>query len=135
MKFPVIVFTKKGHMLSHPNWKHLTTLSHKGWERGGYNGLKIVDSNGLCFTVREAKKVGYPGLFFGYSLLKQRGVRVDLAYDSEPRTLPLLELKQMVVASIQSARSFWVAADMKQLLRELKAATSHQRIIELILGE
>jgi len=122
-------------MLAHPDWKSLTTLSHKAWEQGGYDGLKIVDSAGLGYLVKKASKTGYPGFLLGYSLLKQRGVRVDLVYESDPHPVSLEELRQTVITSIHSAREFWMAADIKQLLKAIKAATSHQGIIELVLGK
>jgi hypothetical protein len=133
--FPVIVFTKEGHMLSDPDWKNLTTLSHKAWRQGVYNGLTIVDSSGLGYTVNAANKVGYPGFLFGYSLLKERAVKVNLAFETDPRPFPLEELKTRVHNSIRVARHFWMAADMKRLLTAIKDASSHKEIIELILGQ
>ena len=113
--------------------RRLTTCAYEFWEKGGHNGLMIIDSQGVELIVKEARKIGYPGFLFGYSLLRHRGVKVELVYETESRLIPLEELKSRVIDCIKSERDFWGAADLKALFRQIRDAKTHKQIIESLL--
>jgi hypothetical protein len=133
MQFPVLVFGKNGQMLAFKCHKDLTTPAYSFWKAGKHKGLSIVDSAGLEFIVKSAKKIGYPGLFVGYSLFRHRGVRVQLCFQSEPRFLPIEQFKAKVISSFKSDWRSWSSTDMKGVLKQIESASTYRDIIEVAL--
>jgi hypothetical protein len=70
--------------------------------RKGLIGIGIVDSNGDLFVVTQAEKKGYPKPFFGFSLLCERTLCVDLQLDYTEQQESVETLKKRLKSSLQS---------------------------------
>jgi hypothetical protein len=132
IKYPAITFPTKGkdkYITVIRSGKDLTDSYSKPLKNGFYNDLKIVDINGLCYTVLSADKIGYRG-FFGFIL---SDIKVKLNFDESIGEISLIDFKSLIFKYIELSLDLWTAADnLPQIHRFIKSAKSHEEIINYL---
>jgi hypothetical protein len=133
IEFPVITFQKQNIVLSIRNEDILTRCGKRGLKNGCYENLFIVDSSGRGYTVNGARNVGYAGRFWGFSLLTERKLRVELQFDSGPVNVPLEELKERVCKALDAGpRLCGGSEDIEDIKARVRVSKSHREIIDLL---
>jgi len=105
--FPALAFSK-GHMSFIDSLQRLTTCSAVAMKKGFYRGLFLIDSAGRSWLVKEARRAGTIGPFWGFSLFRTQKLKVILAL-GEAELLALEEAKAKVLSSLARDRAFWEA--------------------------
>jgi len=94
--YPVIVFDRSGYFSVSADEDTLTTISAATLKKGGYTGCTIVDSEGRVVEVASTRFVSGIGPFWGYTLLLDRIIRVELTFGDSSSHPKLDELKLRV---------------------------------------
>ncbi len=134
LKFPVFAFQKNDKMIYvFLNNRDLKTTNTSILKEKGYNDITLIDSRSNVFKIKKAFKVKYTGLL-GFSLLKKgRQILVDFEFDSEIKTISLLEFKKDIIDRIKQKKSYWEASwDIEDLIDYINNSTSFESIAQYL---
>jgi len=113
-KYPVMTVAKKGYLYFARTEEELTSCTYTGWKNGHFNDLKIVDSNGNRYTVKEAKPSGQSNVLQKLKMLVGAKFRVELIGDPAATQLSLVEFKEFALKQLKKNRSFFDAGGTYQ---------------------
>lgn len=130
IKYPVIAFAKGGVIHFARNEADLTICSTRGLKNGFYNGLNIIDSEGNSFDVQGAKKVGYAGFLWGFSLTFGQRIRVELIFSGSNKDLSIEDFKEKTLKQLKKNKHFWNSGgNFEELTVMIKSGKSFKEII------
>src|SRR6266404_1086510 len=129
VKFPVISI-KGGTIDIHKSEGELRRCTKLALKKRWYDGLTILDRDGVLHTVRGAKYVrdtgqkAYPGLF------ASKLVEVELEMEVSERRLSLEDVRQTMRRALSADPGFWESSgrDLSKVLKDLDAAASIDEI-------
>lgn len=131
LTFPVLTI-QSGIMSVELTGTELTTCSPRALRTGFYKNLTIIDSTGIRVRGKSASKIGYAGPFWGFSLLKERGLRVEIELSPQTHTVTLSEAKEEIMKGFRKDRLSWEACGSLEELDEMvKKSNSFKELFEL----
>jgi hypothetical protein len=134
--YPAATFSKSGHVNFALNYGELTTCGQKEANSEWWRGMLIVDSAGAGYIADGVADARGKGKFWGFSLMRQRAMQVDLILNPEVRSIPLAELKERLRNHIMKERFFYNEAwDLKKLLKYIQEAATHEELIRLFMRD
>ncbi len=133
IEFPIMWFSQGtlGACKSEANFRTCNTLALKN---KFFTNMKLVDSEGRMYVIKDAVKIGYVPPFWGWRMFLERIIKVEPIFKSGPAQLSLDEFKDMVCKRVGHSYSSRVGgtADIK---RDVRSQSSFRDIIELFLGK
>lgn len=130
IKYPVIAFAKGGVIHFARNEDDLIICSTRGLKTGFYNGLNIIDSEGNSFVVQEAKKVGYAGFLWGFSLIFGQRIRVELIFRDAKKYYSMEDFKEKILKQLNKNKHFWNSGgNFEELAEMIKSGNSFKETI------
>ena len=130
IKYPIVAFAKGGVIHFARNEADLTICSKRGLENGFYNGLIIVDSEGNHFDIQGARKVGYAGFLWGFSLTFGQRIRVELIFSGSYKDLSIEDFKERILKQLKKDRHFWNSGgNFDELTVTIETGKSFKEII------
>jgi hypothetical protein len=108
----------------------LTICSTRGLKNGFYNGLNIIDSEGNSFDVQGAKKVGYAGFLWGFSLIFGQRIRVELIFNGSNKDFSIEDFKEKTLKQLKKDKHFWSSGgNFEELVLTIKTGKSYKEMI------
>jgi len=130
IKYPAIAFARGGITHFARNEADLTICSRRGLKNGFYNGLNLIDSEGNSFDIQGAKKVGYNGSLWGFSLMFGQRIRVDLIFSGSTKYLSIEDFKEKILREFNKQKGFWNSGgNLEELKLTIKMINSYKEII------
>src|SRR5690606_1508844 len=122
-------FTKENVIHFARNEDDLTTCSVRGWRSGFYNQLIIVDCMGITYTVYEAKRVGYVGFLWGFSLAYGQKIRIKLICRRNTIVYSITDFKIKMSKQLKKDMQFWNSGgNADELVSRINSAKSFNDI-------
>jgi hypothetical protein len=130
IKYPIVAFAKGGVIHFAKNEADLTICSKRGLKNGFYNGLNIIDSEGNCFDIQGARKVGYAGFLWGFSLKYGQRMQVELIFMGSNKDLSIENFKERILKQLKKDKHFWNSGgNFNELVVMINSEKSFKRII------
>lgn len=135
MKYPVFAFQENDNMIYVYFKEHnLKSTSIEILESLGFSGITIVDSNGIIYKIKRAKKIKYIGLY-GFSLFKKgRQILVDFEFEDKKSSIELDKFKKDILEKIETNKKFWQSTwdNISESEEKIKKSTSFEDIARLL---
>ncbi len=133
LAFPVLgIF--KDTTASYRTFDSLTVTTSAALRGGFFNGLRIIDSNGVEAVVRSATRLGGVGLFWGFNVFLNQRIRVALELESTGKTLITGQVRQIVLRDFRNWHGWESREDFDQLKDAVQKASSVGEILRLVSG-
>ena len=137
MKFPVVMYLKKQsfpyvYTLNEKKRMHRSSLDIVNSKK--VNGIKIIDSDGLVYSVKKVLVVKYLGLW-GFTLrYKGRSVYIDYEFEDNVDFIALDDFKNDVIKRIHKTANFWKESydDINELISLINQSESYEKVMMLI---
>jgi hypothetical protein len=130
VKFPVIAL-KSSVIYFGREKDDIVTCTKTALNKGFYKGLKIIDSDGVLFTIKDAKKVETVGPLWGYNIFLNQKLRVELNLAAMYEKVSLEDFKIQILRIINGDKFFWDSDGMINIKIDLvNKATSHFEILK-----
>lgn len=134
LNFPIICFNKYTFNIIN-SLDQLTLTTKAGLKNGLFENLIIIDSNGLKYRVKEAKKLYGVGPLWGYNIFLNQKIKVTLDFQSEVKSVTIQELMKLIISNFNKDKHFWESRDdFDELKRMVECADSIPSLIAR-LGE
>ena len=132
ISFPIVAFIKGNTIYFARNEEEITTCNKSSFTSGFFNNLYIVDSAGFSYEVKEARRVGTVGIFWGYNIFLNQKLKVDLILKNKSNNpVDLNSFKEHIINSFTKDEYFWNSdGDLKERIDFLKNSTSFMQIIK-----
>jgi len=131
LTFPVVCFHR--HLLRIRNdWDALVTTTTAGVKNGMFDKLLVVDSNGKAIRVKSARKLHGVGLFWGFTPMGGRRIRVELFYDGNSFPMTVDEVRNLVLGSFKNRHGWQTRDDFDELKTAVEKASTVAEIIRLV---
>jgi hypothetical protein len=131
LAFPALAIFKDT-TVSYRTLESLTTTTAAALRGGFFNGLRIIDSNGVEAVVRSATKLGGVGLFWGFNVFLNQRIRVALILESPTETLTTDQVRQIVLRDFRNWHGWESREDFDQLKDAVKNASTVGEILQLV---
>lgn len=110
----------------------LTTTTSAALRGGLFDGLRVVDSNGVEAVVRSAQKLGGVGLFWGFNVFLNQRIRVALQLEATGKALTVDEVRRIVLRDFRAWHGWESREDFDELKRAVQNASSVAEILRLV---
>jgi hypothetical protein len=131
LTFPVIWMTRKFARVCSDK-RHLCSFD-SGLVNAGYcKEVVIVDSDFTCYETQTRKAGGVPP-FLGYRINFRRVLVLDYYLKSEPRTIQVQELAEMIhkISGRHLANAIWLPGERDELFQKM---TTWEKVLERLGG-
>lgn len=129
---PPLIWFKRNLLGRESALDDLAFCTARGLRNGFYDNLLIVDSSGMGYTVRGARKLHSVGRFWGYSLFWGRRIKVELLSGRGPFPVPLGEVKDRVERCLKSWHGWSGRGDFRHLQEAVANAQTFEELINLL---
>lgn len=131
IRFPVVTFSKNRLMCFGRKRDDIEACSKTALKNGFYEGLRIIDADGVEYNVKDASKVGTIGPLWGYNIFLNQKLRVKIYFDKVGNVVSLDSLKMQISKIMRHDRAFWNSDGMiEEKIDFINRATSHFGIIK-----
>jgi hypothetical protein len=131
MIFPVLTFSRPNVIEFAKDEDRLTRCNRLGLKNGYYNNLKVIDSDGNCFSVSQANKVGTIGPLWGFNLFLEQQLRVRLEFKNSIERITLEDFKVKILNAFDKNKYYWESGgNIDDLKRIVRGSKSHGEIIQ-----
>lgn len=131
LKFPVICIYKNT-IVTFRTQDELTSTTTAALRSDLFYGLRIVDSSGKEYTVKNVEKLQGIGPFWGYNVFLNRTVRIDLEINDDPKALSVDDVRRLVIGDFQEWHGWKTRENFNKLKSAVEKAPTVAEIIRLI---
>lgn len=131
LTFPVVCIYR-GTIFTSSAVDALTRTTTAALRGGLFNGLRIVDSAGKEYTVKNARKLHGIGPLWGFNIFLNRTVRVDIEIDDNVKTLNVDEVRRLVLRDFRNWHGWESRGDFDELKAAVEMASTVAEIIRMI---
>lgn len=136
VRFPVIIFSNNRLMYFGRKKDDIETCSKTALKNGFYNGLRIIDADGIGYMITGAGKVGPVGPLWGYNIFLNQKLRVELYVEKASDVVSLDSLKMQILNAVNYNRPFWDSdGTINEKIDFINRATSHFEIIDKLCDD
>lgn len=133
MQFPVLCITKKYSRVE-KSLDAFQVTTAAGLKNGIYKNITVIDSSGMVFKVKDAKKLHGVGLFGGYNLFLNQKIKVSIEFEDYTENLSIDDFKEKIWKQVKKEEYFWSSAwDMNELKSEINKAEKFEEIMNLLV--
>lgn len=137
LKYPIVMLIKKEfypyvYTFDERENMHKSSVDIVNSER--VKGMKIIDSEGFIYKVKNIHIVRYLGLW-GFTLrYRGRSVYVDYEYEKNIDSISLEDFRDEIIKRVRRASFLWEESygSLKELLDLINQARSYEEIMMLI---
>lgn len=128
-EYPIVVFSTDTLYVARDE-KDILICTKTALKNGFYRKMSIVDSAGVQYSIKDAKKIKGFGMFFGYNIFLNQRIEVELVFDKQEYVKINLErLKEKVTERLQKG-DFWDVGDnLKNVLKKIRSEHSIKDLI------
>jgi hypothetical protein len=97
-----------------------------------YKGMLLVDSQGISFRIKDARKLHGVGWFWGYHPDYGQRIRIELIIESGPTPMSVEEVRELVFRSFRRYSGWSTQFDHKEQREKVKNATTVGEIVSAL---
>lgn len=135
--FPIVAIAKGNDLHFARTKDEITICSKLAFRDGFQKDLEIIDADGYCYKVQDAKRIGRVGPFWGFNIFLNPRLRVELSIVSKSDVpVKLTELKQRIITIFKEQQGLWNSGGaMYSKIEFIKKANSHFEIIDKLSND
>lgn len=131
IKFPVLCIHRNYAVVRYSP-DELTTTTKYGLKHGEYDGLLIIDCQGIAIKVTGARKLHGAGFLGGFNLFLNQRIKVELKHSGEPFQLRLEEVKERIFESFETWHGWTASENFDDIKKGVEKASSVEEIFAVI---
>jgi hypothetical protein len=133
MKFPVIGFGKDSSVTIFKDNDELSRCTKVAFKNGYHKGLAVIDSAGIQYEVVGAKRIGTIGPFWGYNLLLDQKLKVELEINNS-HPVQLVEIKEKIRRWVNKDKHLWESehGSIKTMEDKVEKTTDFESLLLLL---
>jgi hypothetical protein len=135
--FPIIAFSKDNSIHYARQESEITTCTKVSLKNNYFKNLKIIDSEGFIYIIENARKTGTIGPFWGYNILLNQKLKVELLFKNKSKNpIELKELKDKILTAFKKDEYFWNSDGNLEIRKTfIQKAGTHREIITHLTDE
>jgi len=131
VRFPVITFSNNRQMYFGRKRDDIEICSKIALKNGFYEGMRIIDADGIEYKIKDAAKVRTVGPLWGYNIFLNQKLRVKLYLGKAGDVVSLDSLKMQILKIMKSDMDFWDSDGMiEKKINFINNASSYFEIIK-----
>lgn len=134
IKYPVLCFSDP-YLYVQCSPEEATTCTKSALNGGFFGNVLLVDSRGLGYKIKGARKLHGVGVLWGYNIFLNQRIRVELVQDGEPFEVSVDDVRQRVMKSFKRRHGWTTRDDFEELQQNVENARSIAEIIQLLRPE
>lgn len=128
--YPIIAFSASDVHLAR-NEDEILICSKTALNNGFYKNMKVIDSSGVLYSIKNATKVKGHGLFWGYNIFLNQKIQVELIINESQIETDIETLKKLILKGMK--KSFWDSGgNYKEIINKIHLSNSIHEIINYL---